>query len=162
MFYRLRNMKRTFISLNSHLIRTLVLIILVIESSCSNQGRSVAIHPKLVFSELDTFVTSLGNTVYNKHDYYLVKSFSKNKEYMKSALDSFIRIHPEFTSSHFGNYLVFFYLEDSELNETVINQREKEYQYRIFDYKKDECFIACYTFRDSKVSWIDWNSLYYK
>jgi hypothetical protein len=155
-------MKSILISLNSYSIRTLVLIMLVVECSCSNRESYVAIHPKLIFSESDTFVTSLGNTVYNKHDYYLIKNFSKNKDYMKKSLDSFVKTHQEFSSSQFGNYLVFFYLEDSELNETVVNQIEKEYRYRIFDYKKDECFIACYTFRDSKVSWIDWNSRYHK
>jgi hypothetical protein len=160
--YSLRKMKRTFISLDRYLIRILVLIVLVVESSCSNQGGSVAIHPKLVFSELDTFVTSSGNTMYNKEDYYLIKSFSKDKEYMKTVLDSFIKIHPEFTSSRYGNYLVSFYLEDSELNETVLSQTEKGYRYKVFTYKQDENFIACYCFWNSQFLNIDWNHQYYK
>src|ERR1700686_5527881 len=141
-------------------ILTLLSILLIIESSCKNRNASLVIHPKLVFTEFDTSVTSVGNTQIDKSDYYLIKDFSIDKMKMKPVLDSFVNTHPEFKSPGFGNYVVFFYLADADLNEATINQAEPKYRYKIFNFHKDDNYIVSYTFRDSKVSYIDWSSEY--
>jgi hypothetical protein len=86
----------------------------------------LVIHPELVFSEMDKFEVSVGDTHFNKTDYYLIQDFSKDKMKMKSLLDSFVNTHPEFKTPGFGNYLVFFYLRNKNLNEKVINEEKPE------------------------------------
>jgi len=130
--------------------------------ACHTQDRSAAIQPKRFFSELDTFVTSLGNTQYNRYDYYLIQGALKGKEDMKKMLDGFVLKHPEFSRSGFGNYVVYFYLEDDELNETSARQEKPDYRYKIFTYKNDENFVVAYTFRDGGLSYLDWNPKYDK
>jgi hypothetical protein len=137
-------------------------ILIFVEPSCKNQHTSIVIHPKFVFSELDTFVTSAGNTQINKSDYYLIKDFTKDKIKMKSDLDGFVNTHPEFKSPGFGNYIVSFYLEDGDLNESIIKQEKFEYRYKLFTFYKEKNYLVDYTFRDMKLSYINWSSEYYK
>jgi hypothetical protein len=141
---------------------TFLPILVLVGTSCKSRHKSLVIHPKLVFNELDTFVTSMGNTQINKMDYYLIKDFSKDKMRMKPVLDSFVNTHPEFKSPGFGNYVVSFYLDDDNLNEGIIKQEKSEYRYKLFTFYKDKNFLVDYTFRDMKLSYIDWSSEYYK
>ena len=41
--------------------------------SCSSKSQAISITAQPVFSEKESFVASTGNTVTNKHDYFLVK-----------------------------------------------------------------------------------------
>ncbi len=130
--------------------------------SCQNQNTTPYFRPKLVFSEVDTFTTSLGNTQINKTDYYLISQFSIDKILMKSLLDSFVNWHPEFRSTKFGNYDVVFYLENADLSQKIIEQEQPRFRYKLFTYLKDTNYILDYNFRGSSYSQIDWNGKYYK
>ena len=81
---------------------------------------------------------------------------------MKSILDSFVNIHPEFKSPGFGNYVVYFYLEDDNLNEDIIKREKPMYRYKLFTFFKEKNYLVSYTFRNMKFSYLDWSSEYYK
>jgi hypothetical protein len=136
-----------------------VLIVLFV-NSCSSKSRAISITAQPVFSEKDSFVTSRGNTVTNKHDYFLVKGKLVDKDKLKKIINDFVNDYPNKEKLRYDNYLMFFYKNSDEVNEEVIKKEEEKYRYKIFTYNKDDDYIGCITYRDSTKSFVDWNSKY--
>jgi len=113
--------------------------------SCKSQKTEITIIPNPVFSEVDTFVTSAGNTVIDKNDYFLVKGNIGDKQKLRNMIDSFARSNISKDCKNYSNYLMFFYKESSNVNEKEIQKENPQYRYKIFIYNKDEDYIASFS-----------------
>jgi hypothetical protein len=134
----------------------------IVGSSCSSQNivRSVSTNP--VFSEIDTFITTSKKAIISKRDYYLIKGGDDLKNGLKLFLDTIASRISGQNSGNYDDYLLFFYKEDSDLNEKSVLAEPPEYRYKIFtDYRNDN-LIACYNYRDSKFFYIDWGPKFEK
>jgi hypothetical protein len=136
-----------------------ILIVLFI-SSCSNQHQAISITDKPVFSENDTFVTSLGNIVITRYDYFLVKGSLRDKKKLKKILNDFGDNYSRKEKIHFDDYIMFFYENSDEVNEALIKNTEEKYRYKIFVNNKEDNCIASVNYRDSITIFWNWDSKY--
>ena len=127
----------------------LSLISIFLNNSCKNQNTNISIMPTPVFSEIDTSEMSAEKKPFSRHDYFLVKGNFRNKQKLKDAIDSFARKNVQKKCNNFGNYIMFFYRESSEINQKEILKEDSAYRYKIFLYN-DEDYIASYS---------SWNSI---
>ena len=131
-------------------------------SSCSSQTSPIAISKAPVFSESDTFKTSLGNTVKSKHDYYLINGDITRKNILRAYLDSASEVILKEHSAGYRSYSIFYYQMDASLNPKSIELTEAQYRYKIFTKYNYDNFVACYNYRDSIFSSIDWGQKFKK
>jgi hypothetical protein len=110
-----------------------------------------------VFSEKDSSVTSFGNTVLDKYDYFLVSGNLLDKKKLKKIINDFVDKYPDKEKLRYDNYLMFFYKNSDEVNEDVIMKEEYKYRYKIFTYNKEDDYIGCITYRDSTKIFVNWN-----
>jgi hypothetical protein len=110
-----------------------------------------------VFSEKDSSVTSFGNTVLDKYDYFLVSGYLLDKKKLKKIINDFVDKYPREKKTHYNNYLMFFYKNSGNVNEHVIMKTEEKYRYKIFTYNKEDDYIGCITYRDSTKTFVNWN-----
>lgn len=129
--------------------------------SCSCQPQAISISGQPAFSEIDTSVTSTGNTVFDENDYFLIRGNLSDKEKLKKIITEFADKYPHAKKLHYDNYLMFFYENSAEVNEDVIKNEEEQYRYKIFDYNKEDDYIGCITYRrDSTKSFVNWSMKY--
>src|SRR2546423_14274021 len=155
-------MKQFMAPLGNILFVIYLLFSISITSSCKSQSQSdyFFIKKEPVFFEVDTSVSSTGRTILSRYDYFLVKGNFETKEDIKKAVDSFAIKNSNKETMHYDDYLMFFYKESSAVNEKEIQNRESEYRYRIFENNKENDFIVCYIYRDSRLSNVDRGNKY--
>ncbi len=128
--------------------------------SCS--GKSERLPGPLVisqapaFSETDSFITSTGNKIFSKNDYFIVKGDVNDTVALKRIIDSFVQVKAPIQTPHYNNYLMYFYRESDAVNERTINQTALEYRYKIFILNKEDDYLVGYTFNHSRLEGIVW------
>src|SRR5690349_4941451 len=93
----------------SIVIKCCFVLIVLFVNSCSNKSQAISITAQPVFSEKDSFVTSFGNTVLDKNDYFLVSGYLLDKKRLKKIINDFVDSYPRENKMHYNNYLMFFY-----------------------------------------------------
>jgi hypothetical protein len=141
----------------SILIKCCFVLIALFVNSCSNKHQAISITAQPVFSEQDSSVTSFGNTVLDKYDYFLVSGYLLDKKKLKKIINEFVDKYPREKEIHYNNYLMFFYKNSGSVNEHVIMKTEEKYRYKIFTYNKEDDYIGCITYRDSTKTFVNWN-----
>lgn len=134
----------------------LLLTTLFAIASCNGQKKPVTIVPEPVFMETDSSVSSDGIKSFNRDDYFLVKGDVKDKAELKKAIDAFVtkNAQKEFKKNY--DYLMMFYVETPYLNEQTVKNQKVGYQYKIFQYNKDDDFICSYYFSRAELIGVTW------
>ena len=78
----------------SIVIKCCFVLIVLFVNSCSNKGQAISITAQPVFSEKDSSVTSFGNTVLDKYDYFLVSGYLLDKKKLKKIINDFVDKYP--------------------------------------------------------------------
>jgi ribosomal protein S17E len=100
--------------------------------SCKSQDTAIRISPEPVLSEKESFVTSYGNIIYAKYDYYLLEGDLSDKQKVKEFLDSITSINLINRIQGFNDYIVSYYKKSSQLNESVILKEDEKLRYKCF------------------------------
>jgi hypothetical protein len=113
--------------------------------SCEGLPKRIELIKEPAFSEIDTFVTSTGNVNLNKTDYFLVRGNTGDRKLLKDILTRFVESDTSSNCKRYTNYMMFFYRESKVVNRKEIENTEREYRFKIFNYTKDEDYIASYS-----------------
>ncbi len=128
--------------------------------SCSGSSQRLSeplvISPNPVFSETDTLTGSLGNKIFGRYDYFIVKGNFNDTFALKKSIDSFVQVKAPLQTPHYNDYLMEFYRESDAINERAINNEPVGYRYKIFVLNKENDYLAGYTFKHSRLEGIVW------
>jgi hypothetical protein len=78
--------RRTLGKICSLKIILYLIILIIIGVGCRRRDMPLVIHPKLVYSEMDTFVASVGDTQFNKLIITHIMKRQRNGNYKKNSL----------------------------------------------------------------------------
>jgi hypothetical protein len=140
---------------NSYLNIILIFIIaILLFFSCQRGNQNFTIIPNPIYSEVDTFRSSMNYLQHNKTDYYVVEGGMNNKTVVISSINLFVKKVAPKMSKHYDNYAILFYYETPDVNEIELKKYLPDQKYEMFSLHRNDLIVS-YSFYNSMLIDID-------